>query len=325
MTFRYTTHASTIMKICLSLLLVTMCVAAFAQDKTDTDRREERLRQLDRNGDGLLAKGELSKPLWERVARYDTNGDGKLDAAEQEAAGLVAAQGKAGRRPGGAPAAFAVKSFTGSNGASLRYSLFVPDEREEGAKLPVVLCLHGRGGGTEAPLALARPAMLARHPCIIIAPGIDGAKERWAGSIRDTERHRVTMPELIEMLDAVIREHGGDAQRVYVTGQSMGGVGTWGLIAAHPDRFAAAVPVCGMWNAEDAAKMKSVPVWAFHGADDATVPVAGSRDMIAALKAAGASPNYTEYAGVGHGSWPRAYATDEMWDWMFAQTLKGSE
>ena len=127
------------------------------------------------------------------------------------------------------------------------------------------------------------------------------------------------------MLDEVIRDYGGDARRVYVTGQSMGGVGTWGLIAAHPDRFAAAVPVCGIWNAADAEKMKSVPVWAFHGADDTTVPVAGSRDMITALKAAGAAPKYTEYAGVGHSSWPLAYATTEMWDWMFAQNRPGVE
>jgi predicted peptidase len=127
------------------------------------------------------------------------------------------------------------------------------------------------------------------------------------------------MPELVEMLEAVIREHGGDSQRVYVTGQSMGGVGTWGLIAAHPDRFAAAVPVCGLWNPEDAARMKSVAVWAFHGAEDPTVPVGGSRDMIAALKSAGASPRYTEYPGVGHSSWPQAYATTEMWEWMFSQ------
>ena len=91
------------------------------------------------------------------------------------------------------------------------------------------------------------------------------------------------------------------------------------VIASHPDRIAAAVPVCGMWKPDEAAKMKSVPVWAFHGADDPTVPVSGSREMIAALKTAGATPKYTEYPSVGHSSWLKAYATAEMWDWMFAQ------
>ena len=169
------------MKTYIPLLFILVCLTAFAEDKTNTERRGARIRQLDRNGDGLLAKEELSKPLWDRAARHDVNGDEQLDAAEREAAGLSAAQGKAGMRPGGAPASYVTKTFTGSNGATLHYSLFVPATREEGSQLPVVLCLHGRGGNTEAPLALSRPALLAQHPCIIIAPGIDGAKERWAG------------------------------------------------------------------------------------------------------------------------------------------------
>jgi predicted peptidase len=112
-----------------------------------------------------------------------------------------------------------------------------------------------------------------------------------------------------------------DPTRVYVTGQSMGGVGTWGIIAKHADRFAAAVPVCGIWSPEDAPKMNGVAIWAFHGDKDPTVPVAGSRDMIAALKKATVKPEsrYTELAGVGHGSWGPAYATPELWDWLFAQ------
>lgn len=296
-------------------------VVSWAGAQEVQSRRAERLRDADRNGDGLLSKDELSKVLWERVARYDIDGDEKLNAKEQEAAGLSAAQGKAGMRPGGAPASFAVKSFKGSNGETLRYSLFVPSMRKENEKLPVVLCLHGRGGNTEAPLVLNQSAMQTKHPCIIMAPGVDGAKERWVGSSRDKNQQRAVMPELIEALDAVLKEHNGDARRVYITGQSMGGVGTWGLIAAHPQRFAAAVPICGFWKPDDAEKMKSVPIWAFHGADDSTVPVAGSRGMIAALKSAGTMPKYTEFPGVGHGSWSKAYATTEMWDWMFEQSL----
>jgi len=126
---------------------------------------------------------------------------------------------------------------------------------------------------------------------------------------------------LLEALDAVIKESSVDPSRVYVTGQSMGGIGTWGILAKHADRFAAAVPVCGNWSPDDAAKMNGVAIWAFHGDMDPTVPVAGSREMIAALKKAGVTPEprYSELAGVGHGSWVPAYATAEMWEWLFTQ------
>jgi predicted peptidase len=130
------------------------------------------------------------------------------------------------------------------------------------------------------------------------------------------------MPELMEMLDAVIKETGADPQRIYLTGQSMGGVGTWGLLAAHSEKFAAAVPVCGYWLAEDAAKMAAVPIWTFHGAKDQTVPIDGTRNMEAALKAAGATPKYTENPDDAHGSWEPAYATAELWDWLFEQRRK---
>lgn len=234
-------------------------------------------------------------------------------------------QEKGDRRPGGANASFMVREFRGANGQTLRYSLFAPMLKKSdkvAAKLPLVLCLHGGGGNTAAANVLAGTELQQKHPCVIMAPACDGRTTRWVKSTFGRRQDaRPVLPELLESLDAVIAEFNVDPARVYVTGQSMGGVGTWGLLAGHGDRFAAAVPVCGIWSPQDAAKMNGVAIWAFHGDMDPTVPVSGSRDMIAALKKAGVTPEprYTELAGVGHGSWGQAYGSSEMWDWLFAQ------
>jgi predicted peptidase len=230
-------------------------------------------------------------------------------------------------RPGGANESLTVRAFRGSNGQTIRYGLFVPPREPAAspagaARLPLVLCLHGAGGNTAAADLLASPAMQRKHPCVVMAPACDGEDARWVAGPQAVAREaRPVMRELMEALDAVIRDEGVDPGRVYLTGQSMGGVGTWGLIANHPGRFAAAVPVCGTWSPADAPRMNGVAIWAFHGDMDPRVPVVGSRDMIAALKEAGVrpEPRYTELAGVGHGSWGPAYARAELWDWLFAQ------
>jgi predicted peptidase len=239
---------------------------------------------------------------------------------------LVAAaacgQDKAERRPGGAGAAFAVREFKGTNGNAIRFSLFVPQPEGEKSKLPLVLCLHGAGGNTAAANILASAEMQKKHPCVVMAPACDNRQTRWvAAPFGRGAGSRAVLPELLEALDSVAKEAAVDPSRIYVTVQSMGGIGTWGLIARHADRFAAAVPVCGIWSPEDAAKMNGVAIWAFHGDRDPTVPVSGSRDMIAALRKAAVSPDpkYSELAGVGHASWGPAYATPELWDWLFAQ------
>ncbi len=282
-----------------------------AADKT------ERLEKLDANGDGKVDRDEVSEAVWKRIAAHDTNGDGVLSGEE-----LDSLKGKASesRRPGGATSAFEVREFQASNTQTLRYSLFTPKNVGAGEKLPLALCLHGAGGNTEAAKVLAAPEQQKKHPCFIVAPACETKQCRWViGTFRNNPDQRAVEPELMEALDALLRDVAIDPDRVYLTGQSMGGLGTWGLIVAHPDRFAAAVPVCGAWEPSDAEKIAKVPVWAFHGAKDPTVPVEGSRRMIEAMKVAGGSPRYTEYPDVGHGSWNAAYATTEMWDWMFQQ------
>jgi predicted peptidase len=129
------------------------------------------------------------------------------------------------------------------------------------------------------------------------------------------------------MLDDVMKEYKADASRVYLTGLSMGGYGTWSLAAAHPEKWAAIAPICG--GVRDAAavtataeKIKDIPCWCFHGGADPTVKPEKSREMIEAIKKAGGSPKYTEYPGVGHNSWEKAYATPELWTWLAEQKKK---
>ncbi|MEM7012387.1 MAG: prolyl oligopeptidase family serine peptidase, partial [Verrucomicrobiota bacterium] len=110
-----------------------------------------------------------------------------------------------------------------------------------------------------------------------------------------------------------------DSKRIYVTGQSMGGFGTFAAIVQRPDLFAAAVPVCGGHQPENAEKIAGVPIWVFHGAKDTGVPVKLSRDMVEAIRKAGGDPKYTEYPNVGHNAWTPAYATAELWEWVFEQ------
>ena len=304
--------------IAFALLLLTVDMLA-AEEKERKGLNLDRLKAADKDNDGKLTIAEMGETLWKRLAGYDANGDGVLDAAELAA--LQAAKGgdkSTPGRPGGANTSFTIHEFRGSNEQSLRYSLFVPPNAPKA--LPLVLCLHGAGGNTAAANLLASATAQQQHPCIVVAPACDGRGTRWVESaFRGNDKQRAVTVELMEMLAAVIKETNADPARVYLTGQSMGGVGTWGLIAAYPDRFAAAIPVCGIWEPTDAPKLAKVPIWAFHGAQDNAVPVAGSRNMIAAIKAAGGSPKYTEFPDIGHGSWEAAYATAELWDWCFQQ------
>jgi hypothetical protein len=123
----------------------------------------------------------------------------------------------------------------------------------------------------------------------------------------------------IEAIIALDNAYPIDAQRRYVSGVSRGGYGSWHLLGLRPELFAAAIPVCGEGDPGQARKIRSVPVWAFHGAKDVNVPVSGSRDMVSALRQVGSSPRYTEYPDGGHGIWEEVVKTPGLLDWLFAQ------
>jgi predicted peptidase len=126
----------------------------------------------------------------------------------------------------------------------------------------------------------------------------------------------------MELLDSIIAQNQVDTSRIYVTGLSMGGFATWEILQREPDRFAAAIPVCGGADLAYAGKLAHIPLWVFHGGADTVVKTQRSRDMVAALTAAGGHPKYTEIPGVGHSAWVYTYPKPEVWDWLFEQVRK---
>ena len=217
---------------------------------------------------------------------------------------------------------FAKTEFKDSAGIILRYAILKPTEIKPDTKYPLVVSLHGAGGrgskkwqgNCAANKVLSQPAMRQKYPCYIIAPTV-GRNERWAGA---------PLAALIELIKSSLKKHPIDPDRIYVTGQSMGGAGTYSAILAEPHLFAAAAPVCGRGQPDQAKKIVHLPIWIFHGEKDRVVPTQHSREMVEALKKVGGKPIYTEYAGVGHGSWAPAYAEEKLWTWLFAQKRKAA-
>ena len=162
-------------------------------------------------------------------------------------------------------------------------------------------------------------------PCFFVAPQC-ARRRKWVEVPWDfREPHRtpdepsLAMRLCLELLDVLEEEFPIDANRRYVTGISMGGFGTLDLLVRRPHLFAAAVPICGGADDSRAEQIAHVPIWAFHGAKDRTVPVIRSRSAVNALQAAGGSPKYTEYESVGHNAWTLAYPEPKLRRWLFDQ------
>lgn len=227
---------------------------------------------------------------------------------------------------------FESEVFVTAEGDSLLYRVMYPAEMEPGNDYPLVLFLHGageRGKDNEAQLKwgvmqFADEEFRSEHPAIVIAPQAP-ENEYWANaSWREEGSELLTEPAsplalAYQLLQKMMDEYPVDENRIYVTGLSMGGFGTWDLIARFPDLFAAAVPVCAGGDVSRASLLKDLPIWAFHGAEDAVVPPRYSRDMIDAIREAGGLPGYTEYPDVGHDSWIPAYNDEVMLEWLFSQ------
>ncbi len=237
--------------------------------------------------------------------------------------GIALAQERAQSRKPRFEQAYEHREFKGTADSELKYGWLSGLNPKAGEKYPLVICLHGAGGSVGASNKLASQALREKYPAFVMVPASDRPFTwAWTDSLKrpglPTEPSE-KLPVLIEAIRSLIQSEAIDPTRIYITGQSMGGVGSWGAIARHPELFAAAAPICGAWNVEEAAKMVSVPVWAFHGEKDPTVPVKFSRELTEAITKAGGVAKYTEYPGVGHDSWTQAYSDTELWQWLFAQ------
>jgi predicted peptidase len=252
--------------------------------------------------------------------------------------------------------AFVTRVFTNGQGQSLTYYLYVPYNYSPQRSYPLVLVLHGGGehshpnwtaGQNKAILfrndyvqvwepgynVPYNPKVQQHWPSFIVIPQIP-VGHQWvnvpvhAGSYSQPTQPATSLLLTKELLDALQKQYQGiDAGRLYITGISLGGYGVWDAIERWPDYFAAAIPIAGAGDPSKAAVLKNLPIWTFQGADDQTVPVSGSRDMIAAIRAAGGHPSYTEYPGAGHGVWGYVYSTTGnaqqntpgVLPWLFAQ------
>jgi predicted peptidase len=196
--------------------------------------------------------------------------------------------------------------------AKIDFLLFLPRAyKESNQRWPLILFLHGSGesGTNVAKVKAHGPPKIVESkpgfPFILVSPQCPG--RGW------------DVKTLNALLDDVIGRYRVDTKRIYLTGLSMGGFGTWSLAAAHPERFAAIVPICGGGKPADAPKLAGLPIWVFHGAKDPTVPVARSREMVAAIKTAGGNVKYTEYPEAKHDCWTETYNNPELYEWLLAQ------
>ena len=206
---------------------------------------------------------------------------------------------------------------------NLDYLLYLPaayHDREQ--TWPLVLFLHGAGerGSDPEKLKLHGPPKRIVEgkpfPFILVAPQCP--QDSWWTTHTD---------DLAALVDHLIQTHRVDTARVYVTGLSMGGYGTWSLITQYPDKFAAAVPICG--GGDDVLarfRLGSMPVWAFHGAKDPIVPLHKSEEMVNALRQAGNSRvKLTVYPDAGHDAWTETYKNPEVYDWLLNHRRQPSE
>jgi predicted peptidase len=220
------------------------------------------------------------------------------------------------------------KVFKNAQNEKLLYRLFVPGNYDVKKKYPLVVYLHGGGGRGSDNLKqiqggngylidfFTQAETQSRYPSLVLAPQ-SPMQEGWIeyDSITPTRQLRL----VVELIRDLQRSYSVDSNRLYVSGQSMGGFGTFAIISEHPRMFAAAVALCGGGDESKVERLIGTPIWAFHGEKDEAVSVERSRTIVAAIKKAGGQASYTEYAGADHLIWSKVVREPDLLPWMFGQ------
>jgi predicted peptidase len=216
-----------------------------------------------------------------------------------------------------APGQQVEQNFTTTDGAEVPYLLYLPEDYSSNQPVPMILFLHGRGE-SNGPLSIVAkwgpPRRLAQGEQMkyIVASPQCPRNSFWS---HDEQQRR-----LLELLAHLQKQYTIDPDRIYLTGLSMGGFGTWRMAADHPEKFAAAVPVCGRGDPRSASRLIHLPIWAWHGTEDQAVPFERSVEMVEAIRAAGGTKvRFTSLEHVGHASWQAAYQSDDVYAWLDRQ------
>ena len=232
---------------------------------------------------------------------------------------------------------FSIEVLTSSDGYSMPYRLFIPRDYDCGVLYPVMIFLHGageRGDDNTAQVRVALPHVFddpesPAYNSIIIAPQCPENRqwvytpwERGNYSVCDVTESRECQA-VLEILRSVIRDYNVDRSRIYVTGLSMGGFGTWDLMMRHPSLFAAGMPVCGGGDPAAAKTLSEIPIRTFHGLLDGAVPTEGSREMYEAIRACGRGRiRYTEYENGYHDIWDTVYSDISNINWLYSNVRR---
>jgi len=233
---------------------------------------------------------------------------------------------------------YASSTWKSSTEGRFLYRHSLPAKMEKGMKYPLLVFFHGAGGrgnDNKGQLvdaggigAFEKAGLRTKRNSHLFAGQVPKG-ERWVDVHWGLLGHKMpkisnSMRMAFEALDAYVadKKNQVDPNRIYAMGLSMGGYGTWDAIQRRPDFFAAAVPICGGGDKNFGKKLKSLPIWAWHGDKDRVIKPSRSRDMIDAIKKAGGNPKYSEIKGRGHNSWTDAWNSKEMWDWLYSQKRK---
>jgi predicted peptidase len=199
----------------------------------------------------------------------------------------------------------------------MNYLLYLPENYEARESWPLLLFLHGsgeRGDDLELVKVHGPPKLISQgkhFPFIVVSP-------------QCLKKHRWQATELTTLLDQIEEDYKVDQDRVYVTGLSMGGFGTWSLATFAPQRFAAIAPVCGGGETYWVRNFTHLPIWVFHGGKDKVVPVRRSQEMVDELKKKKGNVKLTIYPESQHDSWTETYDNPDLYTWLLEQKRSGS-